>query len=319
MRHVVVVGGGVAGTAAAWFLRRAAGPDELDITVLESSPRLGGKLRTVELAGVPVDTGAEAILNRRPEGVDLARAVGLGDLVRYPETSSAGLWSRGALRPIPAGTVTGVPADLGALEASGLLSGEGLASVAREPDLAGPGLDDDVAIGRYAADRLGHELVDRLIEPLLGGVYAGHADQLSLRATVPALVPYLRDDPSLVRAARRVKAASAAAASDVPVFAGLDGGVGGLVPAVARASGAAVRTGATVRALRRTPTGWQLVIGPTPAPEVVDVDAVVLACPARPAGDLRPRRAGRRSTGRSRGRRRARRASPTWPRRRSRP
>jgi oxygen-dependent protoporphyrinogen oxidase len=284
MRHVVVVGGGVTGVAAAWFLRQRGGPD-LAVTVLESSPRLGGKLHTVELAGVSVDTGAEAILNRRPEGVELARAVGLAERIRFAATTSAGLWSRGALRPIPGGTILGVPGDFAELEASGLLSAEGLAHVRAEPELPGAPLDDDVAIGAYAAQRMGGEIVDRLVEPLLGGVYAGRSDQLSLQATVPALVPYLRESPSLVRAAARVKAA--APASDAPVFAGLTGGVGGLVPAVAQASGASVRTHATARELRRTPDGrWQLVVGPTRAPELVDADAVLLACPARPASRL---------------------------------
>ncbi len=297
MPHVVVIGGGVAGAAAAWYLRQGGG-DALDITVLEGSPRLGGKLRTVELAGASVDAGAEAILNRRPEGVELARAVGLGDRIRHPQTTSASLWSRHSLRPVPAGTVMGVPADLDALAESGLLSAEGLERVRREPEIPGPTLDGDTAIGAYAAQRLGQELVDRLIEPLLGGVYAGHADQLSLRATVPALVPYLREDPSLLRAAARAKAA--APASQVPVFAGIDGGVGSLVPAVMAASGARVLTNSMVRELRRTSTGtgtgtgtdigtgprWQLVVGPTRDPVLVEADAVVVACPARPASRL---------------------------------
>ncbi|MGH3489119.1 MAG: protoporphyrinogen oxidase [Actinopolymorphaceae bacterium] len=284
VRHVVVVGGGVTGVAAAWFLRQVGGPD-LAVTVLESSPRLGGKLHTVELAGVRVDTGAEAILNRRPEGVDLVRAVGLGERLRYAATTAASLWSRAALRPIPAGTVLGVPGDLAALRASGLLSAEGMARVEAEPDLPGAPLTDDVAIGAYAAERMGQEAVDRLVEPLLGGVYAGRSDQLSLQATVPALVPHLREDPSLLRAAAGAKAATPA--SDSPVFAGLAGGVGGLVPAVAGASGASIRTDATVRELRPTPGGgWRLVVGPTRAPELVDADAVLLACPARPASRL---------------------------------
>ncbi|WP_020575749.1 protoporphyrinogen oxidase [Actinopolymorpha alba] len=283
MRQIVVIGGGIAGVAAAWFLRQVGG-SQVEVTILEGSPRLGGKLATVELAGVPVDTGAEAMLNRRPEAVELARAVGLADDLRYAATTSAGLWTRGALRPVPAGTVLGVPADLDALAECGVLSADGLARVAREPEVPGAVVEDDVAIGKYAAERLGPEIVDRVIEPLLGGVYAGHANELSLQATVPQLAPYLRDDPSMVHAAQQAKAA--APTSDAPVFAGLDRGVGGLVPAVARASGARVRTDATVRELRRTPTGWQLVVGPTRAPELVEADAVVIACPARPASRL---------------------------------
>ncbi|GAA2758161.1 protoporphyrinogen oxidase [Actinopolymorpha rutila] len=283
MREIVIVGGGIAGAAAAWFLHQA-GRTDLTVTILEGSPRIGGKLATAELAGIPVDTGAEAMLNRRPEAVDLARAVGLGDALRHPATTSASVWTRGGLRPLPAGTVMGIPADESAVADGGILGPDSIARIGAEPDEPGPPLSGDVAIGKYVERRLGREIVDLLLEPLLGGVYAGHADELSLEATVPQLAAQLRSDPSLVRAAARAKAA--APTSDAPVFAGLDGGVGRLVPAVAEASGAVVRTDTTVRALARNATGWELLTGPTRAPATVRADAVVLACPARPASRL---------------------------------
>jgi oxygen-dependent protoporphyrinogen oxidase len=283
MRDVVVVGGGIAGVAAAWFLRQQCGP-EIDITIFEASPHIGGKLRTVEVAGLPVDTGAEAILTRRSEGLDLVRAAGLQARLRYATTASASLWSRGAMRPIPAGTVMGIPGDPSTLRGSGVLSTEACALLEAEPELPGPPLEEDVAVGEYVARRCGTELVERLVEPLLGGVYAGRSEQLSLQATVPVLVPHLRQDPSLVRAAAKVR--SAAAGSSGPQFAGLEGGVGQLVPAVAKASSARVRTNATVRELRRSGSGWQLVVGSARDPEVISADAVVIACPATPASRL---------------------------------
>ena len=106
-RHIVVVGGGISGLAAAWFLHRD-GPADLRVTVLEGSPQIGGKLRVSEVAGVPVDEGAESLLLRRPEAVDLAVAVGLGDDLEDAATSSASIWSRGQMRPLPTGTVMGL-------------------------------------------------------------------------------------------------------------------------------------------------------------------------------------------------------------------
>lgn len=282
MADVVVVGGGVSGLATAWFLRRQA-PD-LNVTVLEGSDRLGGKLRTVELAGLTVDTGAEAMLNRRPEAVELARDIGLADQLRYPVTTTAGLWTRGEVRPIPGGTLMGIPGDLDAVAKTGVVSEAGLARAEQDRTRPATPIDGDVAIGTYVAERLGQEIVDRLVEPLLGGVYAGHADRLSFQATVPQLAAYARTEPSLLRAAERAKAA--APASDVPVFAGLEGGVGSLIPALEAACGATIRRGAMVRELSRTPAGWRLVVGPTREPELVEADAVVLACPARPAARL---------------------------------
>ncbi|MBI0384461.1 FAD-dependent oxidoreductase, partial [Streptomyces albiflaviniger] len=167
--HVVVIGGGIAGLAAAHRLLDGGAR----VTVLEASGRLGGKLRSGEIEGVPVDLGAESMLARRPEAVELARAVGLSDRLQPPATATASLWTRGGLRPMPKGHVMGVPGDLEPLAASGVISEEGLARIARDRELPPTPVGEDVALGGYLAERLGREVVDRLVEPLLGGVYAG--------------------------------------------------------------------------------------------------------------------------------------------------
>jgi oxygen-dependent protoporphyrinogen oxidase len=280
-QHVVVVGGGIAGVAAAESLRRQR-PD-VDVTILEASPRLGGKLLVAEVGGVTVDVGAEAMLNRRPEAVELARRSGLGEALVHPATIAANRWSRGKIVPMPR-TLMGVPTDARALAESGVLSKAALARVAMDAVLPATRLDGrDVSVGWLVEERFGREVVDRLVEPLLGGVYAGHAREISARAAVPQVVALLDRDKSMLRAA----AAATQATSDVPVFAGLAGGMGRLPAAVAEASGAVVRTGATVRDLARAADGgWNLVVGSTRDAEVVHADAVVLATPARPAGRL---------------------------------
>ncbi|HMG28834.1 MAG TPA: FAD-dependent oxidoreductase, partial [Jiangellaceae bacterium] len=103
---VVVVGGGISGLAAAYFLSQAAG-GAVRVTVLDKAPIVGGHLRIGEVAGIPVDLGAESLLNRRPEAVDLARAVGLGRDLVHPARVDAGLWTRGSLVPLPRRTVMG--------------------------------------------------------------------------------------------------------------------------------------------------------------------------------------------------------------------
>ncbi len=275
-RRVVVVGGGVAGLTAAHALA-AAGDDVL---VLEGADRVGGKLRRHEVAGVSVDVGAEAMLNRRPEGVELARALGLA--VEHPTAAGSRIWTRGALRPLPR-SLMGVPLDLTQLAASGVLSKEGLARVRAEPGVAASELAEDVSVGDLVAERLGDEVVDRLVEPLLGGVYAGRARELSARATVPQLVALAQRGPLL-------SSACSLPVSSAPVFAGLRGGMAGLAEALVAAGGFAVRTGAVVRELGRSgragPGGFALTIGPTTAPESLVADAVVLAVPAAPAARL---------------------------------
>jgi oxygen-dependent protoporphyrinogen oxidase len=278
--HVVVVGGGIAGLAAAHALRLADPAPE--VTVLEASPAIGGKLRLAEVGGVTVDVGAEAMLNRRPEAVRLARATGLADDVVHPATTTAQLWNRDRLVPMPR-TLMGVPTDLSGLEE--VISRKGLARAAMDTVLPATDLDGrDVSVGDLVEERFGKEVVDRLVEPLLGGVYAGHAREISARAATPQVVALLDRDRSMARAAARAMAQPSSAA---PVFAGIRGGVGRLPLAVAEASGATVETDATVRdVVRRPHGGWHLVVGSTRDPRLVGADAVVLAVPARPAARL---------------------------------
>ena len=187
---VVVIGAGVAGLTAARELSRSG----MSVLVLESSPVVGGKLRLGTVGGVVLDVGAESMLARRPEAVDLVAELGL-DVV-HPPPGSTQLWTRGALRPLPR-TLLGVPLDLDALATTGVLSDDGLARARNETVL--PLGDEDVSVAELLGSRLGHEVVDRLAEPMLGGVYAGHAATLSARATAPQVVAMLREHGSASR------------------------------------------------------------------------------------------------------------------------
>jgi protoporphyrinogen/coproporphyrinogen III oxidase len=284
-RHdVAVVGGGIAGLAAAFFLRETGAA----VTVFEGSPRLGGKLAVSEVAGVAVDEGAEALLTLRPEGTALIQAAGLGGQLVPPGTTQARIFSRGRMHPVPRRQVMGVPADLAELAGTGLLSSDGAARARHDLDLPATQRDGDVPVARYVAARLGQEVVDRLVDPMLGGVYAGRCEELSFEATLPALARESRRQPSLSRAARALipPPREPAAAAPPGVFTTLAAGLGTLPAAVAAASGAAVRTGAMVRELARTPTGWRLTVGSAHAPRYADAAAVVLAVPAAPASRL---------------------------------
>lgn len=269
MRDVVVIGGGVAGLVAARDLAATG----RDVLLLEGSPLPGGKLRSAEIAGLTVDVGAEAMLARRPEGVALAAGLG-ADLV-HPTSASSAVWSRGALRALPR-SLMGVPFDLDQLAASGVLSPDGLARASHETDTP---VDDDMSVGDLVAARLGDELVDRLVEPLLGGVYAGHARRISAAAAVPQLF-------AMARRGSLLEQAAAVPTSTAPVFASLPGGMGRLPGLLVQDGGFEVRTSATVRSLARTASGWALTVGPTTRPETVEATEVVLATPPAPAARL---------------------------------
>jgi oxygen-dependent protoporphyrinogen oxidase len=290
--RVVVVGGGISGLAAAYRLVGAGA----EVVLVEQGDRLGGKLRTAGIAGGPVDLGAEAFAVRDPAGrpsaaVELVKAVGLADALVYPAIQRAALVIGGELRPMPGGTLMGVPGDLN------LLDRVAAADPDRDRDggrpLLGPG--EDVAVGKLVRARLGDEVADRLVDPMLGGVYAGRADDLSLATTMPALATAGRSEHTLtgaVQAALRNRPSGGS-----PIFGTLVGGVGRLVGAVEeRLDNADIRLGLPVRSVARKGTRWRVTIGSTRDPATIEADAVVLAVPATPAArllsDVEPKAAG---------------------------
>lgn len=288
-RRVVVVGGGIAGLSAAHVLAtEAAG--EFDITVLEASGSVGGKLAVSEVAGVSVDEGAESMLAARPEAVNLVRGVGLERDLVDPEINRPALWVRGRLRPMPP-SVMGVPTDLRALTSAQVLSYRTLLKLPLEYRRSATRFENDVSVGAFVESRLGREVVDTLVEPLLGGVYAGRADALSLAATVPALFRELRGESSLLRAAERTSRGGGrrAGARKGPVFAGLRGGVGRLPGAVAddiAQRGVDVRTRSAVRSVHRVDDVWRIIVDTDTGQEVLEAEELIVALPPHIASDL---------------------------------
>jgi oxygen-dependent protoporphyrinogen oxidase len=280
--RVVVVGGGISGLAAAHRLVEAGA----EVVLVEQSGRLGGKLRTAGIVGGPVDLGAEAFAVRDPAGqpsaaVELVKAVGLADALVYPALQRAALVIGGELRPMPGGTLMGVPGDLD------LLDRVAAADPDRDRDGGRPllGPDEDVSVGRLVRARLGDEVADRLVDPMLGGVYAGRADDLSLATTMPALATAGRSEHTLtgaVGAALRTRQSGGG-----PIFGTLVGGVGRLVDAVVeRLHNVEIRLGLPVRSVEAEGTAWRVTTGSTRDPATIEADAVLLAVPATPAARL---------------------------------
>ncbi len=278
MTNVVVVGGGIAGLTAAHDLATAG----VGVTLVDAARAVGGKLRVCDVGGVAVDEGAEAFLRRRPEALELVEQLGLRDELVTPATTSASVWARGKLRPMPAKTVMGVPSDPATLR--GVLSNTEIVRATADRWLPGSAPDGDVSVGRWLRARLGPAVVERLVDPMLGGVYAGRADDLSLAATLPQLP---RDDRSALRAARH--AIDAAPPSGEPVFATLRAGLGALPDALDAAitrAGGRIVTGRAVRRIERSADGWRVVHGATADEQALDADAVILATPASPTARL---------------------------------
>ncbi|MEP7056079.1 MAG: protoporphyrinogen oxidase [Actinomycetota bacterium] len=284
--HVVVVGAGISGLAAAYSLLRSGGAR---ITVIEAGARAGGKLRTEEFAGLRIDAGADAFLARVPAGIRLAGQLGLADRLISPTTSSAFVYAAGALRPLPSGTALGVPKDLWPLAKSRLLTPAGLLRAAAEPLLPGKKTVGDLAVGDLVARRFGTQVRDRLVEPLLGGVYAGWSGKLSLDATSPATSKAAHESRSLLLGLRKNRAPQQSG----PVFHSFDGGTSVLVDALVealKAGGVEVRLGVSVTEIARTVKGWRVRTGDRDGVSAtsgeLEAEAIVLALPGSPAAKL---------------------------------
>ncbi|WP_194835820.1 protoporphyrinogen oxidase [Nocardia sp. XZ_19_369] len=266
--RIAVVGGGISGLSAAYRLRMLLGP-AADILVLDRAERVGGILYTGELAGGPLDLGAEAFVGRRPEVPELLREVGLETQLVTPAGLRPLVWSGGVTHALPERTLMGIPASAESMR--GLVDAATIEQIAGEPQrpLAWePGADVDVY--RLIADRFGVQVVKRSVDPLLGGVYAGSSRSIGVRAALPTLAAALDDGaPSLTHAV----SVALPPPSDAPVFGGLRDGYQVLLEALAARSGAKFVTATPATRLARGLRGW--VVDPIGA-----VDGVVLATPA---------------------------------------
>jgi oxygen-dependent protoporphyrinogen oxidase len=193
--HVVVVGGGITGLAAAHTLLAAADPPR--VTLLEADERLGGKVQATPFAGLPsVECGADMFLARTPAAVDLSVGLGLGGDLAAPEPLPAFVWSGERLHELPEGLLLGAPTALGPVARTRLLSWRGKARAALEPLV--PRYDAGDSLGLAIRQRFGDEVLERLVGPLVGGINAGEPDRLSLRGVAPQLAEALAAHRSLL-------------------------------------------------------------------------------------------------------------------------
>jgi protoporphyrinogen/coproporphyrinogen III oxidase len=269
--RVAVIGGGIAGLAAAWEVCSQA-----QVAVFEPAP-LGGRIRTTLFEGRPVDCGPDAFITRVPDALRLCDELELDDLVA-PEVGRTLLWWDGRLRVLPEGLILGAPKQLMPVASSGLLSPRGMIRAAGDLVLPRKPCTGDVTVRELIAGRFGAQVADRLVDPLVGGIHAGRIDSLSANTTVPQLVAAARSSRSLLLGLRRIAGDAPAGPTFLAPRQGMSQLVDRLTERLARA-GAEFRSMSVTR-LEQDGRTWR--VGPTGEA----FDAVVVATPAADAARI---------------------------------
>ncbi len=283
--RVAVIGGGITGLAAALALARPGDGDQpVVVALLEAEDRLGGKIRTGSIEDRAVECGPDGFLARVPEAAALCRRLGLGDDLVEPGTTAARVWVGGRLRALPPDLVLGAPVFPWRLWREGVLSAAGIARAAVEPWVRVAPPEADAPLGAFVRARLGPEVMERLVDPLLGGIYAGAAETMSVAAVAPQLLEAVRQHGSLVRGLRAARRTAARRGPAGPIFQTVRGGLDRLVGAAAAALPlGAVYLATPARALGLTDDG--LVRVETSRGPLV-ADGVLVATPAFEAARL---------------------------------
>lgn len=293
--RIVVIGGGISGLSSAFYLLREAEKrgQSVEVTLVEAADRLGGKIETLHRDGFVIEKGPDSFLARKTAMIELARELGIADELTgtNPAAQKTYILHGGALHPIPKGMVLGVPTDIASLLKSSLLTVEGKFRATQDLLIPAKAGEEDESIGAFLERRFGREMVERVAEPLLAGIYAGDLDELSLQATFPQFRQAELEHGSLIRGTRHSRR-QAAAAPPLPkeaqgsVFLTFRRGLYTLVEALEKAlAGCDIRLGTKVNAVRRPDgrRGYEVELG---GGETIRADGVVVTTPAWDAANL---------------------------------
>lgn len=290
-RRVVVIGGGITGLSCAYFLAKDSA---IDVTLLESSARLGGNIRTEREHDFVIDVGPDAWIANKPEATALVRELGIGDeIIATIESNRRVYIANGSeLYPMPEGLVLGIPTEVAPFLTTPLLSIEG--KLRAGFDLFIPRRrfhgNEDESVGHFVSRRLGPEVTERLVGPLLGGIFAGDAYSISVRAAFPSLIEAEDKYGSLILAMRAQRRGRTVTRPQPSAFSALRGGTSRFVEVLADRARerAELRLSTPVARVRRTDSSVathryavELERG-----EALQADDVVLAMPSRASSRL---------------------------------
>ncbi|MDQ0217596.1 protoporphyrinogen oxidase [Peribacillus cavernae] len=199
-QKIAVIGGGITGLATVFYLQKKAKEENLpyDVLLIEASTRLGGKVQTAVRDGFVIEKGPDSFVARKESASRLAKEVGMEDKLVYNTAGKSYVLVKGRLHPMPSGSIMGIPTEIGPFVATGLFSPLGKLRAAADFVLPRSDKKGDQSLGEFFRRRLGDEVLENLIEPLLSGIYAGDIDQLSLMATFPQFYHVEQEHRSLI-------------------------------------------------------------------------------------------------------------------------
>nr|NIP84563.1 protoporphyrinogen oxidase [Planctomycetales bacterium] len=287
---IVVIGGGISGLAASWRVRELA--PEARLLLLEASDRWGGVLQTIKQDGFLIERSADSFITDQPWGLDFCRRIGVEDqlIKTRPTDRRAYVVRKGRLVPVPDGFQIMAPARLRSVLASPVLSWWGRLRLCCEPLIRARGAEqDEESLAEFATRRLGREAYQRLVQPLVAGIYAADPHQLSVAATMPRFIEMERQYGSLFRGLRARQLNSRRDRQDsgarYSMFVSLRDGMGSLVDAIAaRLPPHSLRLNTAVRQVGRDGSGWQLTVDGQAEP--IRCDRLIVATSARVASGL---------------------------------
>jgi oxygen-dependent protoporphyrinogen oxidase len=289
-KRVAVIGGGISGLAAARRLHELE--PSLEITLLESSSRLGGVLETIREDGFLIERGADNFITTIPYGIDLCRRLGIEDqlLQTTSEHRTAFVVRRGRLHKIPEGFVIMAPSRIWPVIATPILSPVGKLRMACEYFIR-PDIKEDESLASFVRRRFGRETYERLVQPLVGGIYTGDPDKLSLRSTMPRFHDMEKNHGSLIRAiwkqAKKQRDASQGGGARYSMFVAPRDGMASLVDTIAaRLPAGSIRLSAPVQSIRRRDDGMWMVSVRSDPDAALTFDAVILATKSQAAAGL---------------------------------
>ncbi len=298
LRTVAVIGGGISGlsTAYALYEQAAAAGIPIRCTVIDAASTWGGKIVTHRVGDLVTEAGPDSFLSQKPAGLELCAKLGLTDqLINTNETGKrASVYSQGRLHELPEGLVVIVPNQLGPFLRSGLLSWTGLARMGLDLAVPANRSPGDESLAAFFRRRVGRQAFERMLEPLMAGIYAGDAEQMSIQATFPRFVELEQQYGSVIRGMMATRKAGSAALRSGPkrtMFISLKNGLSDLVSALVRRltdQGVILRGNCAVDALRvrsHQPGRWMydLILNDGSA---LSVDSLVLATPAYVSAEL---------------------------------